>query len=974
MDVDDLAIIQAHFDSVDLPAGVEAPIPWFPDFSPSKRKAFKGSSSSGDHGRGSVKPWPFGSSKPSQSDNKVPSVSSSSLPNPINASIHPPVLGQPSPFPLIPPPGGSKNENKSAVSKLGGSNLNHSFMHSSLGSFSTNANSYQSGPMMPPFGVAPPTWGQGTLPGQTTGVASGSSYPEVCFDDIDSLDDPLFVQPAMSWWKQPWESISVLNNLNSHVSFHEKNDGSDITPQELADIRNQKAVNEEDILKKFKLFKKFDTVEDFSDHHYSSKGVKQPAKSWVKKIQDEWRILENDLPDTIFVRVCEARMDLLRAVIIGAEGTPYHDGLFFFDVFFPASYPKAPPNVYYHSGGLRLNPNLYNCGKVCLSLLNTWSGDKNEKWIPGTSTMLQVLVSIQALILNQKPYFNEPGYANLSGTPQGEMMSQQYNENTFILSLRTMFAPLCPCARADFSSHSSSSASAMMNPSTSTMFFFLFFTSFFIEHVSSTATQVSDDYCSSFFPDVTPGSGFGSYMIENETAHAGFYLGGNPNPNPDLSLTSDTNAFSFSISWTRKTNKDDVLMIGATMVPGSPLVSGSYFRPEVSNSWLQGFWSISSGKLCVVGTVAFFVSGNQHSPAAGLKVNNFKNSNSITSLITGTLECLSSSHDRNCFEPLSVLMIPRLGYEYTLVPGKSGDWFSSGSDTEQNLPLNTLPEGRFCEVVSGVENVYFLNYTSTCSSAKNCLPFSGVVGSLPAFVSLRRIECLEVNKTIRVLVEFLNYSYDGFSSRFSSSWLFNLNMSMIGEGFWDDKKNVLYVSLCQFLGITEPWSNAHIGDCTARLSLRLPAILSIKQNSRFLGQIWSCKTLTDSGYFDRIEFQSTEDVIREVPGLKYEYSEINRVKNLCPTKAGGNKEDIYPSGYSNFIDFHMKIKNSKGERGRGFASPLSVGDRIYWQGFPLVALPPLSSATVVPSSRENSGPVNISYKIDITTETRVGNC
>jgi ubiquitin-protein ligase len=30
-------------------------------------------------------------------------------------------------------------------------------------------------------------------------------------------------------------------------------------------------------------------------------------------------------------------------VIIGAEGTPYHDGLFFFDVFFPSGYPNEPP-------------------------------------------------------------------------------------------------------------------------------------------------------------------------------------------------------------------------------------------------------------------------------------------------------------------------------------------------------------------------------------------------------------------------------------------------------------------------------------------------------------------------------------------------------------------------------------------------------------------------------------------------------
>lgn len=50
--------------------------------------------------------------------------------------------------------------------------------------------------------------------------------------------------------------------------------------------------------------------------------------------------------DTIFVRVYESRMDLLRAVIVGAEGTPYHDGLFFFDIFFPAGYPSVPPVFY----------------------------------------------------------------------------------------------------------------------------------------------------------------------------------------------------------------------------------------------------------------------------------------------------------------------------------------------------------------------------------------------------------------------------------------------------------------------------------------------------------------------------------------------------------------------------------------------------------------------------------------------------
>lgn len=47
--------------------------------------------------------------------------------------------------------------------------------------------------------------------------------------------------------------------------------------------------------------------------------------------------------DNIFVRVYETRIDLLRAVIVGAEGTPYHDGLYFFDMFFPPAYPQSPP-------------------------------------------------------------------------------------------------------------------------------------------------------------------------------------------------------------------------------------------------------------------------------------------------------------------------------------------------------------------------------------------------------------------------------------------------------------------------------------------------------------------------------------------------------------------------------------------------------------------------------------------------------
>lgn len=189
--------------------------------------------------------------------------------------------------------------------------------------------------------------------------------------------------------------------------------------------------------------KQFDMVNDCSNHYFvdsSRKGSisSQVKKCWLKKVQQEWRILANDLPETVYVRVFEERMDLIQAGIVGAPGTPYHDCLFFFDIWLPPDYPHEPPMVHYNSGGLRVNPNLYESGRVCLSLLNTWTGSGTETWNPQSSTVLQVLLSLQALVLNQKPYFNEAGYDQQVGSAEGEKNSGSYNENAFLMSCKSM--------------------------------------------------------------------------------------------------------------------------------------------------------------------------------------------------------------------------------------------------------------------------------------------------------------------------------------------------------------------------------------------------------------------------------------------------------------------------------------------------------------------------------------------------------
>jgi Ubiquitin-protein ligase len=100
--------------------------------------------------------------------------------------------------------------------------------------------------------------------------------------------------------------------------------------------------------------------------------------------------------------------DLLKgyALIIGPSDTPYFGGYYFFEFHYPFDYPFSPPKVKYmtNDGQTRYNPNLYKCGKVCVSILNTWSGDK---W-SACQTINSILLTLCSL-LNNTPFLNEPG-------------------------------------------------------------------------------------------------------------------------------------------------------------------------------------------------------------------------------------------------------------------------------------------------------------------------------------------------------------------------------------------------------------------------------------------------------------------------------------------------------------------------------------------------------------------------------------
>ncbi|KAI1793068.1 hypothetical protein LXA43DRAFT_1127421 [Ganoderma leucocontextum] len=149
----------------------------------------------------------------------------------------------------------------------------------------------------------------------------------------------------------------------------------------------------------------------------------------------ELAVMATSLPPGVWVRVDEVRNDAIKIMIAGPDGTPYAGGLFEFDCFIPLEYPHKPPLMHLRTtggGSVRFNPNLYNGGKVCLSLLGTWPGRPEEQWSP-RSTLLQVLVSIQSMILIDLPYFNEPGYGKAN---PNNGASIEYNKNICMQTTR----------------------------------------------------------------------------------------------------------------------------------------------------------------------------------------------------------------------------------------------------------------------------------------------------------------------------------------------------------------------------------------------------------------------------------------------------------------------------------------------------------------------------------------------------------
>jgi len=105
----------------------------------------------------------------------------------------------------------------------------------------------------------------------------------------------------------------------------------------------------------------------------------------------------------IYIHYEDSDIKEIIILMIGPEKTPYAHGIYLFEMILPDDYPFSPPKCKIVTTctkrNVRLHPNLYQEGKICLSILNTWAG---PTW-SAMQSISSVLVSIYS-ILDETPH------------------------------------------------------------------------------------------------------------------------------------------------------------------------------------------------------------------------------------------------------------------------------------------------------------------------------------------------------------------------------------------------------------------------------------------------------------------------------------------------------------------------------------------------------------------------------------------
>ncbi|KAK9681967.1 hypothetical protein RND81_10G040200 [Saponaria officinalis] len=338
-----------------------------------------------------------------------------------------------------------------------------------------------------------------------------------------------------------------------------------------------------------------------------------------------------------------------------------------------------------------------------------------------------------------------------------------------------------------------------------------------------------------------------------------------------------------------------------------------------------------------------------------------------SSLVVGSLESLNLDDNVRFFKPVSMMGFNRMNYNYTLI---NDNEVNSSSISSTNISALTIDARLFrnCQEISSLANYFELSYGNDCGG-RNCSLIDGVLGFLPRFMSMNEIDCT-AHRMVRVAFVVSNVS----DVRNGVRQPLDPFRTLVAEGAWNEEKTKINFAVCRILNFTDNPLNATVGDCSIRVNIELSERLTLRNWSVISGYIWSVKGVEEPGYFDRIEIRASGTRRAALPSMKYEYTEIDRVRKFCAeTKGIKRKGKNFPDPYSQDLKFDMDVKNSKGSLAWGKANPVFVGDRFVQNMYPYFrssVLPSPKTITPVNSTQVNYALVNVAYRIILTPKDK----
>lgn len=141
----------------------------------------------------------------------------------------------------------------------------------------------------------------------------------------------------------------------------------------------------------------------------------------TKRMMSDIKIMKKSNLENVRMYVHEDNMFCVDLMFF-TDIKPYKYGIYFVRLNFDKKdHPFVPPKAIFFSctHDVRFHPNLYENGKVCLSILNTWDG---PKW-SACQTLKSIAISI-LILFDEYPLFNEPQFQN---NKKDDKTIQNYN-------------------------------------------------------------------------------------------------------------------------------------------------------------------------------------------------------------------------------------------------------------------------------------------------------------------------------------------------------------------------------------------------------------------------------------------------------------------------------------------------------------------------------------------------------------------